>query len=853
MAENKRPKINKEKSTGKGKKTKEKSSKTGESKSGKALVIVESPAKAKTINKYLGSDYRVHASMGHVRDLPQKTFGVDVESNFEPTYRVLPSRTKVVDQLKQAAKNASNVYLATDLDREGEAIAWHLAQALDLPQSRTKRVIFNEITKRAIQEAFEHPLEIDIDKVNAQQARRILDRIVGYQLSPLLWKKIARGLSAGRVQSVAVRLIVEREREVKKFVPEEYWTLPTILHAGHDAASARSAYQKYLTAEQEQTGAQKQQEQKQVFETHRLFAAELVEYDGEKTKVSNGERANEIVASLKNSAFRIAELVGKERKEKPPAPFTTAMLQQQAATRLKFTTARTMRVAQQLYEGVDLGPEGSAALITYMRTDSTHLAPDAINTVRNFIQQNFGPDHLPDKPNFYASRSTAQQAHEAIRPTDPMRRPADVKPYLTAEQYRLYELIWKRFVACQMTPARWQITEAFVEAKSAEHRAMFKAVGRRLVFPGFLALLPERLEGADAELPELAQGQSLDLIDLRGLQHFTQPPPRYNEASLVRALESLGIGRPSTYAAIISTVQDRGYAVKDDGKFAPTDLGVVVTDQLIQHFPQIMDVKFTSHMEEQLDKIEESHLDWVAVLNEFYDPFKIALDQASTNMEKHAEESPYPCELCGKPMLYRWTKSGRFLACSGYPECKSSSSVDEKGQPAKKQNHVTEHACSNCGKPMVLRQSRYGTFLGCSGYPECKTTMPCDPEGNPLKKIKPDAVNASCPECGKPMVAKRGRGRKGGFLACTGYPQCKHTQPIPDDIAIDWPGPEESDVKCPNCGQPMIVRRSRRGPFLGCKGYPKCKTAMPMPKDEKSKSGTGNKPDSTSEENELSQ
>jgi len=797
---------------------------------GKSLVIVESPAKARTINRYLGRNYKVRASMGHVRDLPVSSFGVEIERDFAPTYRILPNRKRVVDELKQEAKQADQVYLATDLDREGEAIAWHLVKALGLSKSKVKRVMFNEITKRAIRQAFEHPLEIDPDKVNAQQARRILDRIVGYELSPLLWKKIARGLSAGRVQSVAVRLIVEREREIEKFVPEEFWKIAAVLYGGEERERAK-AQQAYAKHQEEAAEKPDSKRVKQLFERHHLLKAELFEYDGEKFKASNQDQADQIVAALRAGPFIVAQLTSKDRLERPSAPFTTATLQQQAATRLKFSAARTMRVAQQLYEGVDLGPEGSVALITYMRTDSTHLAPEAVGAARNYVEQQFGNEYLPERPNVYTAKGRAQQAHEAVRPTDVARRPEDVKQYLKSDQYRLYELIWKRFLACQMAPARWTVTEAVIEGRGQGHVGRFKAVGRRLVFPGFLALLPERLAGADILLPELVDEQDLGLIDLRGTQHFTQPPPRYTEASLVRALEAQGIGRPSTYAAIISTIQDRGYVKKQEGKFNPTDLGGFVTDQLVEHFPRIMDVKFTSHMEDQLDKIEEAHLDWVAVLKEFYGPFKESLDQALENMRKEAQESPYSCDKCGKPMVYRWTKTGRFLGCSGYPECENTRPVDEKGRLMENHNHVTEHKCPKCGKPMALRQSQYGSFLGCTGYPECQTTMPCDKEGNLLEKVKPDAVNLECPECGKPMVAKRGRGAKGGFLGCSSYPQCRHTEPIPDDIAIDWPEPEQTDMKCPKCGKAMILRESRYGRFLGCSGYPKCRTTMPCDKE----------------------
>jgi DNA topoisomerase-1 len=833
------------------KKTQSKQSKDKKSKSagnGKMLVIVESPAKAKTINKYLGSNYIVKASMGHVRDLPQRAFGVNLEKHFEPTYQILTTRKKVVDDLKAQAEKASDIYLATDLDREGEAIAWHLAHALGIPENQAKRVMFNEITKQAIKKAFDEPLKLNIDKVNAQQARRILDRIVGYQLSPLLWKKIAKNLSAGRVQSVAVRLIVEREEEIKKFVAEEYWTISAILHAGHNFEEAKRSYTAYL---EEHKDAPDAQILKRIFQTNSLFKADLVKFDGQAFKANNADESNSVLSYLKNADYRITAINKKERLEKPPAPFTTATLQQQAATHIHFSTDRTMKTAQQLYEGIEMGSEGAVALITYMRTDSTHLAPEAISAVRQHITDHFGKDFLPEQPNYYAAGKRAQEAHEAIRPTDVNIRPEDAKPYLTTDQYKLYNLIWRRFVACQMVPARWDVTDAIITASANGHTGEFKAIGRILAFPGFLNLLPDRLEGADAELPNIEQDQVLQMLTVDGQQHFTQPPPRFNEASLVRTLEAQGIGRPSTYANIITTIQERNYVEKKENRFYPTDLGVVVTKQLIEHFPEIMDVKFTSHMEELLDQIEEAHADWVKVLDEFYNPFKVSLEKAGTNMDKQATESEYTCDKCGKPMVYKWTKNGRFLACSGYPECSNAMSVDADGKPKQKQSQTTEHKCPKCGKPMILRESRYGTFLGCSGYPECKTTVPCDETGTPLPKVKPDEVNVPCPECGKPMVAKKFRGRT--FLGCSGYPECKTSMPVPNNITIDWPETkvEMTDIKCTKCGAPMVLRQSRRGPFLGCSAFPKCRNIMKVPKDE-NKDETA-KEDTKSANNETKQ
>jgi len=790
-------------------------------------VIVESPAKARTINKYLGKDFVVQASMGHVRDLPQKSLGIDLEKQFKPEYQILPSRKKVVNQLQKAAEKARKVYLATDLDREGEAIAWHLAEALKLDPDRSCRVIFNEITARAIKEAFAHPHRIDEDKVNAQQARRILDRLVGYQLSPLLWKKVAKGLSAGRVQSVAVRLIVEREREIAAFKPEEYWRIHALLLGEGSLEKVRAAYEK-LQAQQE--GKPDNAKWDEFFQKHRVVKAELVEFDGQKPSLGNEQQASQIKALLDGARYHVAKLDQKRRQEKPPAPLTTAALQQQAANQLRFSTSRTMRIAQQLYEGVELGEEGSVALITYMRTDSRHLAPEAVAATRDYIRQHFGAEYLPEKPNVYASKGRAQEAHEAIRPTDVTRTPEQVKQHLSADQYKLYNLIWSRTVASQAKPAVYLVSELQIKAASSDgrHEALLRATGRRLVFDGFLKIVGRDRNGL--ELPPLKENQAVELLDVQTTQHFTQPPPRYNEASLVRTLEAEGIGRPSTYATIISTIQQREYVKQIDRKFHATELGMMVTDKLMEHFPKIMDVKFTSHMEDQLDKIEEAHLDWVAVLNEFYGPFKEALDHASENMVKESgQESPYKCKQCDRPMVYRWTKSGRFLACSGYPQCRYICSIDEQGKPIEKDKAVTDHSCPKCGKPMVLRQSRYGPFLGCSDYPQCTETIRCDEAGEPVKRVKPEDVQETCDQCGKPMVARKARGR--GFLACSGYPECKNTKPLPKGIQIDWPEPKVTDVKCDKCGKPMVLRHSRRGPFLGCSGFPKCRNTQPIKKD----------------------
>ncbi len=659
---------------------------------GKSLVIVESPAKAKTINKILGNKFVVKACMGHVRDLPEREFGIDIENDFEPKYVPLRKKSKVLNELKESSKGAEWVYLAPDPDREGEAIAWHLKEALKIPNAKARRVTFNEITRRGVLEAFEHPGQISMDLVNAQQARRFLDRIVGYKLSPLLWKKVGRGLSAGRVQSVAVRLIVEREREIRAFKKVEYWTIEARLSRGGGHP----------------------------------FAAELVKIDGKDAEIHDGDKAKALVAELKKAQWNVAAVSKKQRFDAPPPPFTTSTLQQQAANRLHYSATRTMIVAQQLYEGVELGDEGSVGLITYMRTDSFRVANEAVVAARGHIAKNFGDRYLPEKPpEVKKAGKSAQEAHEAIRPTEPDRTPDSIRHLLTPEQYKLYRLIWRRFIASQMKSAEYLNSEAQIEAG----RTLFSARGRELVFDGYTRLLSpwirgeevramekegldpatifqkikagglrptpdavdeiRRLEaGAQVEkalldsltaskdqvLPPLDEGDKLDLKELRPDQHFTEPPPRYSEASLVRALEKFGIGRPSTYAPIIQTIQDRGYVHQVERRLLPTELGEIVTDKLVEHFDDIMNTGFTAELEKKLDQIEEGEKGWVEVLKDFYGVFTGDLDKAKVDMESAKGTEPDPpvaCEKCGKPMLIKWNRYGKFLACSGYPECKS--------------------------------------------------------------------------------------------------------------------------------------------------------------------------------------
>jgi DNA topoisomerase-1 len=737
----------------------------------KSLVVVESPAKAKTINKYLGSGYEVKASMGHVRDLPSKGLNVDIENDFEPTYAILPGRKRAVTGLKAAAKNCDRLFLATDLDREGEAIAWHLAQILGVPEEKTFRVIFNAITKSAISRAFAEPGKIDMDKVLAQQARRILDRIVGYQISPLLWKKVTRGLSAGRVQSVTTKLIVEREREIRRFKPVEYWLIPAVFTTDLQK-EYRLEWLDFMAVKEEGQTPPSVAEQSKWLAEHNAFTAELHKVGDKKFEASSKEQAEKVLNALKESDFSVGNIETKESVSRPAAPFITSTLQQAAANRLFFSAKRTMIVAQQLYEGIDLGSMGSLGLITYMRTDSTQLSSEALNEVRNFIRGHLGPDYLPEKPNFYASRKTAQEAHEAIRPTDVDLTPADIKPFLTEEQFKLYDLVWRRFVACQMNPAKWNVTNLNIVADTSVGRCWYKATGRVLVFDGFTKIWS--VPSSEQELPTMKVGQKLAVVDIKAEQHTTRPPARYTEATLVKALEKEGIGRPSTYATIISTVQERGYVEQKDKKFFATDLGEIVTDKLNEYFPKIMDIAFTRYMEEQLDKIEEQHLDWLSVLKDFYGPFKQDLERASEQMKSARSEmtpSEYKCPQCGKQLVYRFGKNGRFLSCSGYPACKFASPCDEEGKMVEEK--TSEHKCPKCGKPMVERHGRFGPFLGCSDYPNCKTTLKLDKQGNVLPaKAAPEPTEIICHKCKEGRLVIR-RGKKGPFLGCNRFPKCR--------------------------------------------------------------------------------
>jgi len=736
----------------------------------KSLVIVESPAKAKTIAKYLGKDYTVKASVGHIMDLPKSKLGVDIENNFEPKYIQIKGKAPVVKELKAAAKKADRILIATDPDREGEAIAYHVAAAVS-GSAKTQeiyRVLFNEITKKAILLAIKHPGKIDNNKVDAQQARRILDRLVGYQISPILWQKVRRGLSAGRVQSVALRLICEREDEIKAFVPEEFWSLTALLEG----------------------------------KLPPQFEAKLIRKDEEKLKVKNNEEVQQILAGLQNKNYVVARVDRKERKRNPVPPFTTSKLQQEAGRKLGFTAKRTMGIAQSLYEGVDVGNEGAVGLITYMRTDSTRVGQEAQDEAREFIAGKYGKDYLPEKPPVYPSAKLAQEAHEAIRPTSVLREPDAIKQYLENDQYKLYKLIWNRFVASQMNPAI--IDQTSVDIKAGDYT--FRATGSIVKFPGFMAVyMEEKAEDAapdedngEAVLPPLTEGEQLTLVKLDPKQHFTQPPPRFSEALLVKILEEKGIGRPSTYAAIISTIQERDYVNKVENKFRPTDLGVLVNNLLVSHFPVVMDVAFTAKMEGELDKIEEGLMPWVDAVREFYQPFNESLEKAQTEMKDFkAELTPTDinCEKCGKPMVIKWGRNGQFLACSGYPECKNTKPFvrTENGGVEAAPDETTDEKCPKCGSGMVVKRGRFGKFLACSRYPECNHTQGM-------------STGVTCPEDGGKIVERRSRFGK-MFYSCANYPACKY--------AI-WYKPIQR--ACPQCKAPFLVEKysKKTGPYIAC-------------------------------------
>ncbi len=767
-----------------------------------SLIVVESPTKVKTIKKFLGKDFNVVASMGHIKDLPKSTLGIDLERDFEPTYKNIESKKKTIDELKKASKNAENIYLAPDPDREGEAIAWHISEVINQKNKNIFRVLFNDLTKKTVLEAIDHPLNLDFNKYEAQQTRRILDRLVGYQISPVLWDKVKRGLSAGRVQSVAVRMICEREKDINKFIPEEYWNLT----------------------------AQFQGENPPPFE------AKLHKIDGKKAKVKNGEQASKLVESLKKASFIVEKLEKKELKRSALPPFTTSKLQQEASRWLRFPAKKTMSVAQKLYEGIELGKAGSVGLITYMRTDSYRVADEALAAVRSYIKENYPSGYLPAKPHTYKNAQKAQDAHEAIRPSTMAYKPQDIKDFLSTDEFKLYQLIWNRFVASQMSPAVFDQTTIDI----AGVNCIFRAQGQVLKFPGFTIVYTEGKDekeeenGQDKLLPEVKEKEKMKLLNLNSEQKFTQPPPRFSEASLVRELEEKGIGRPSTYATILTTIQDREYVRLEKGKFFPTELGMTVTDLLVENFPTVLDMAFTADMENKLDRIEEGESQRVKTLHDFYNIFAGELKKAKDEMRNvKREETPTDliCEKCQSQMVIKWGKNGRFLACSNYPACKNTMNFthDEEGKIRHMETQTTDVKCDKCGKPMIVKEGRFGQFLACSGYPECKNTM--NAARNEKGELVPAAApvtDAVCELCGKPMAVKRGR--YGQFLGCTGYPECKNIKKMGKEGKIAAQEPEITDIACDLCGKPMAVKRGRYGKFLGCTGYPQCKNIKKMPK-----------------------
>ena len=886
----------------------------------KNLVIVESPAKAKTINKYLGNEYIVKASMGHIRDLPEKGLGVDIENKFEPTYEVTKTRIKTVSELKSAAKTAEKIYLCPDPDREGEAIAWHLSELLGGRKNPNFfRVTFNEITKEAIRNAFQHAGPIDMNRVDAQQARRVLDRIVGYQISPLLWKKLRGARSAGRVQSVAVRLIVEREREIRAFKAQEYWSI--------DAALQKSATQlpapvlKRLSKSSDEEATEKQPLPAD------SFLAKLHKIEGEKFWIGSEPLADAILDELQTAEWIVAKLDQQTRKRYAAPPFITSTLQQSASSGLRMSPDQTMRIAQQLYEGMDVGAEGAVGLITYMRTDSVNVSREAQADTLKFINEHFGKEYAPTKPNFYKSKGGAQEAHEAIRPTSVRRTPESVAKYLDDRQLALYKLIWRRFVASQMSPAEMLVKSVEITAHAGRKHDLtvlggtvhpddkakkfpvnnspfrdytFRISGTEVTFPGFLKVYgveegdedKRADDDANQRVPALVLSEKVNLCELRPEQHFTIPLPRYSEATLIKALEELGIGRPSTYAPTMKTILDRKYVEKEKNKLKPTDIGEQTNDLLVKSFPQLLDVQFTAQMEGQLDEVEAGKVEWHALLQKFYDDFKPMLDAAleqkkiPTDLKcpeckkgklnitegrrgEYLTCSKYPkckfssdfsrengdiqiveavktgvvCEKCGSEMVLRMGKQGEFLACSKYPKCKTATnfSRDEKNQIVPLRAVDTGIVCKKCGKPMAIKSGRNGEFLACTGYPDCKSTMNFarDDQG----AIKPDAgaeTGVTCAKCNSPMVVKRGR--RGEFLACSAYPECRNAMPFEraaDGKIIPKPKPEIvlpeavakfiADAKCAKCGKPMTLKQSFGRFFLACSGYPKCKSSGKFP------------------------
>ncbi len=737
----------------------------------KALVIVESPAKASTLKQYLGKGYNVMATVGHIKNLPKSKLGVDLENGYKPEFVTIKGKGPVLKSLKAAAKKADEIYLAPDPDREGEAIAHHIAEETSKGK-KIYRVLFNEITKKAVKDAMKNRGEINQNRVNAQMARRVLDRLMGYKLSPLLWEKVRKGLSAGRVQSVALRLVVEREKEILAFEPVEYWSLVAQVEG----------------------------------KTPPPFEAKLLHHHGKKIEVGSEEQSAEIAEVIKSADLAISKIEKKNRKRNPSAPFITSTLQQEASRKLRYSARRTMGIAQKLYEGMDVGEGDPVGLITYMRTDSTRVSAEALSSVRDLINEKYGAKYLPKDPNFYKKKKAAQDAHEAIRPTSAMRTPDSIRSKLTKDEMALYELIWKRFVSSQMTPAQMDITAVDIKAEDYTLRA----TGSILKFDGFLKVYEETSDqpntnaqaDGDKLLPaNLAQGDKLKLLDLEQKQHFTQPPPRFTEAMLIKELEEKGIGRPSTYAGIMETIQEREYCATEERRLTPTEMGVLVTELLVENFPDIVNVEFTAKMEGDLDLVEEGAKEWTSALDDFYKPFEKDLEKAKTNMrnvKSEAEKTDHKCDKCGKEMVIKFGRFGKFLACSGYPECKNTMKLEKDGTVAEKQeappDEPTDHICEKCGSPMVIKTGRFGRFIACSKYPECKTT----------KQI---STGIKCPnkECEGELVKRRTkRGRI--FYGCDKYPKCEFTT---------WAEPH--DEPCPQCEYTFLtIKALKSGTFMAC-------------------------------------
>src|ERR1700728_736432 len=752
----------------------------------KSLVIVESPTKAKTIGKYLGKQFVVKASLGHVKDLPKKDLSVDVDNDFKPVYEVIDGKKKLIAELKTAAKKAENVYLAADPDREGEAICFHLQEELQEKKNGPKffRVMFNEITKNAVQKAFETPAAVNLHLVDAQQARRILDRLVGYKISPLLWDKVRRALSAGRVQTVALRLIVEREREIRAFVKREYWTIDVQLNAKKPP----------------------------------VLTARFTKKNDEAVELADEASTKSLLDQLDGAKYLVHSVSTREKKRNPVPPFITSTLQQESSRKLRFSVKRTMMLAQRLHEGVELGAEGSVGLITYMRTDSTRVSQDALDEVRGLIKDRYGAPFVPESPNAYKSKKDAQDAHEAIRPSSARRTPDDLAPYLQEDELKLYRLIWMRFVASQMMPAVFDQTTIDVAAKGKDGATyMFRATGSVPKFRGFLEVYEEGKDQKDSDdeelknrLPLVAEGEELRFKSIEPEQHFTEPPPRFNEATLVKELESDGVGRPSTYASILSTIQEREYVKKDGGKFVPTELGMLVTDLLLENFKNLFDITYTARMEVELDEIEEGKIDWREAMSDFYERFQKDLEHAErhmTDIKRMEEPTGEACEKCGKPLVIKWGRFGKFIACTGYPECSNTRELPPDPASAEGLSEQdAEEYCENCGRVMVLKKGRFGQVYAVSGFSDLKTTKQIG--GTQKKSDVP--LEEKCPQCGNNLVLKNGR--FGEFTACSTYPKCKYVKQ------------KTIGVPCPNCSEGEVVeRRSKKGKtFFGCNRYPEC-------------------------------